>query len=44
MRRLKDIDNEGKWIETAIHVVLVISAVLAVLGIITVAHFVLKFW
>lgn len=32
------------WIEPAIHVILVICAVLTLLGIATVAHFVIKYW
>lgn len=36
-------NNDG-WIEPAIHIILVICAVLALLGVLTVGHFVLKFW
>lgn len=36
--------SEDNWIEPIIKVIVVISALLAISGIITVAHFVIKFW
>jgi len=32
------------WIEPTIRIMLIVCAILAVAGIVTVAHFVLKFW
>lgn len=36
-------NNDG-WIEPAIHIILVVCVVLALLGIVTAAHFVIKYW
>lgn len=36
--------DEGRWIEPAIKVLLVVSAIGALVGIAVVAHFIVKFW